>query len=152
MKRKMITMDGNHAAAHASYAFTDVAAIYPITPSSVMAEATDENGELLYGESHILCNLFSVEAIERMGANPLPYHVAYKKAKYMDKDGKLVEPDSPNAYKFEAFLFDAFGEVDEMAVLRVKREEEFAPVKNADSVGVDCPSTARELYKKFHKI
>ena len=42
IKRSMKTMDGNHAAAHASYAFTDVAAIYPITPSSVMAEATDE--------------------------------------------------------------------------------------------------------------
>ena len=42
MKRAMKTMDGNHAAAHVSYAFTDVAAIYPITPSSVMAEATDE--------------------------------------------------------------------------------------------------------------
>ena len=38
----MKTMDGNHAAAHASYAYSDVAAIYPITPSSVMAEATDE--------------------------------------------------------------------------------------------------------------
>ncbi|CAK7061269.1 MAG: Pyruvate:ferredoxin oxidoreductase [Enterocloster aldenensis] len=42
MARKMKTMDGNHAAAHASYAFTDVTAIYPITPSSPMAEATDE--------------------------------------------------------------------------------------------------------------
>ena len=42
MARTMKTMDGNHAAAYASYAFTDVAAIYPITPSSVMAEATDE--------------------------------------------------------------------------------------------------------------
>ena len=42
MARAMKTMDGNHAAAHASYAYTDVAAIYPITPSSVMAEATDE--------------------------------------------------------------------------------------------------------------
>ena len=42
MARKMKTMDGNHAAAHVSYAYTDVAAIYPITPSSVMAEATDE--------------------------------------------------------------------------------------------------------------
>ncbi|MBO1870896.1 pyruvate:ferredoxin (flavodoxin) oxidoreductase [Lachnoanaerobaculum sp. Marseille-Q4761] len=40
--RKMKTMDGNQAAAHASYAYTDVAAIYPITPSSVMAEHTDE--------------------------------------------------------------------------------------------------------------
>ena len=117
-----------------------------------MADAIDENGELLYGESHILCNLFSVDAIERMGANPLPYHVAYKKAKYIDKDGNLITPDSPNAYKFEAFLFDAFGEVDEMTVLRVKREEEFAPVKNADSAGVDCPSTARALYEKFYKL
>ncbi len=42
MARKMKTMDGNHAAAHASYAYSDVAAIYPITPSSVMAEAADE--------------------------------------------------------------------------------------------------------------
>ena len=117
-----------------------------------MAEARDEDGELLYGESHILCNLFSVGAIERMGAEPLPYHVAFKKASYLDKDGKIVKPDSPNAYKFEAFLFDAFGEVDEMAVLRVKREEEFAPVKNADSAGVDCPKTAKELYEKFYHL
>ena len=42
MARKMKTMDGNQAASHASYAYTDVAAIYPITPSSVMAEHTDE--------------------------------------------------------------------------------------------------------------
>ena len=42
MARKMKTMDGNTAAAHVSYAFTDVAAIFPITPSSVMAELTDE--------------------------------------------------------------------------------------------------------------
>ena len=41
MARKFKTMDGNNAAAHVSYAFTDVAAIYPITPSSVMAEVTD---------------------------------------------------------------------------------------------------------------
>ncbi|MEG1886639.1 MAG: pyruvate:ferredoxin (flavodoxin) oxidoreductase, partial [Oscillospiraceae bacterium] len=42
MARKMKTMDGNSAAAHVSYAFTDVAAIYPITPSSNMAEETDK--------------------------------------------------------------------------------------------------------------
>lgn len=114
-----------------------------------MAEAVDENGELLYGESHILCNLFSVDAIERMGSNPLPYHIAFKKATYIDKDGNKVVPTSPNAFKFEAFLFDAFGEVDDMAILRVKREEEFAPVKNAS--GVDSPETARKLYNDFHK-
>ena len=115
-----------------------------------MAEARDENGELLYGESHILCNLFNISAIERMGKTPLPYHSAYKKATYIDKDGNKVVPDGPNAYKFEAFLFDAFGEVDDMAILRVKREEEFAPVKNA--TGVDSPETARKLYNDFYKL
>ena len=115
-----------------------------------MAEATDDRGELIYGESHILCNLFNIDAVERMGSKPLPYHSAFKKATYIDKDGNKVIPDGPNAYKFEAFLFDAFGELDDMAILRVNREEEFAPVKNA--AGVDSPETARELYRKFYKL
>lgn len=118
-----------------------------ITPE--MAEAKDEAGELLYGESHILCNLFNISSIERMGNNPLPYHSAFKKATYIDKDGSKVVPSSPNAYKFEAFLFDAFGELDDMVILRVRREEEFAPVKNAE--GVDSPETARNLYNNLHK-
>ena len=42
MAKKMMTMDGNTAAAYVSYVFTDVAAIYPITPSSTMAEKMDE--------------------------------------------------------------------------------------------------------------
>ncbi|MBO5783700.1 MAG: pyruvate:ferredoxin (flavodoxin) oxidoreductase, partial [Clostridia bacterium] len=54
MARTMKTMDGNNAAAHVAYAFTDVAGIYPITPSSVMAEHVDEwsaNGrENIFGQ------------------------------------------------------------------------------------------------------
>ena len=54
MARKMKTMDGNNAAAHVAYAFTDVAGIYPITPSSVMAEVTDkwsaEGRENVFGQ------------------------------------------------------------------------------------------------------
>ena len=42
MVRKMKSMDGNNAAAHVSYAFTEVAAIYPITPSSPMADFVDQ--------------------------------------------------------------------------------------------------------------
>lgn len=118
--------------------------------SKEMAEAKKEDGELVYGESHILCNLFSVKAIEEISKNKLPYHSAFKKAKYLDKEGNLVTSDKPNAYKFEAFLFDAFETLDDIAILRVKREEEFAPVKNAE--GVDSPDTARKLYKEFHKI
>ena len=117
-----------------------------------MAEAVDEDGEFIYGESNILAHLFTLDTIEKMGGAVLPYHSAYKKATYMDKDGNLIVPDSPNAYKFEAFMFEAFNEIDDMVVLRVKREEEFAPVKNADSAGVDCPRTARELYKKFYHL
>ena len=117
-----------------------------------MAEAVDEDGEFIYGESNILAHLFTLDTIEKMGGAVLPYHSAYKKATYIDKDGNLIVPDSPNAYKFEAFMFEAFNEIDDMVVLRVKREEEFAPVKNADTAGVDCPRTARELYKKFYHL
>ena len=117
-----------------------------ITPE--MAEERDENGELKYGESHILCNLFNIKAIEKVSQMNLPYHIAFKKAKYIDKDGNVVKPEEPNAYKFEAFLFDAFEALDNLAILRVKREEEFAPVKNAE--GVDSPETARKLYRDFH--
>lgn len=116
--------------------------------SEEMAAETTPSGELKYGESHILCNMFSMDAIEKISKMELPYHVAVKKAKYLDKDGNIINPDKPNAYKFESFLFDAFESLDDMAILRVKREEEFAPVKNAE--GVDSPETARELYIGFH--
>ena len=115
-----------------------------------MAEAIDDNGELLYGESHILCNLFSLDAITRMGSEPLPYHSAFKKATYIDKDGNKVVPEKPNAYKFEAFLFDAFSLLPEVGLYRGKREEDFSPVKNAE--GVDSPETARRDYMNYHNI
>ncbi len=116
--------------------------------SEDMAEEKNDSGELKYGESHILCNLFNIKAIEKIGQMDLPYHIAIKKAKYLDKEGNVVSPQKPNAYKFEAFLFDAFECLDDMAVLRVKRENEFAPVKNAE--GEDSPETARKLYINFH--
>ena len=119
-----------------------------ITPD--LAEATNEKGELILGESHIICNLFSVKAIEEVSQKKLPYHCAHKKAKYIDENGELVVPVKPNAYKFESFIFDAFDMLEDMAVLRVKREEEFAPIKNAE--GNDSPETARNLFKKFYGI
>lgn len=118
--------------------------------SKEMAERVDENGELVFGESHINCNMFSVDAIEDVANKDLPYHIAHKKATYMDTNGNIVVPEKPNAYKFESFIFDAFDMLSDMAILRVKREEEFAPVKNAE--GTDSPETARELYKKFYNI
>ena len=114
-----------------------------------MSKEVDKDGELKFGESHILCNLFNLKAIEEISKNILPYHAAFKKAAYLDENGKVVKPTEPNAYKSEAFLFDAFEQLDKMAILRVKREEEFAPVKNSDEKGVDCPKTARRLYENY---
>lgn len=114
-----------------------------------MANATDENGELLYGESHLNCNMFNIKGIEKIGDEKLPYHTALKKATYIDETGNLINGVEPNSYKFESFIFDAFEKLDNMAILRVKRQEEFAPVKNAE--GVDSPKTAIELYNNYNK-
>ncbi len=115
--------------------------------SKEMAEARDKDGELLYGEGHVLMNMFNIKGFEELEKNKLPFHSAFKKAEYMNANGEIVVPDAPNAYKFESFIFDAFSSLDDMLIMRVKREEEFAPVKNAE--GVDSPETARKLYNDY---
>lgn len=120
--------------------------------SKEMANDRDENGELKYGESNIIVHIFELETMEKISKNILPYHPAFKKADYMDENGNIVKVTEPNAYKFEAFIFDAFEQLDNMSILRVNREEEFAPIKNSDEKGIDCPKTARELYMRFFNI
>ena len=112
-----------------------------------MAEQRDRNGELKYGESHIMCNLYTIDAIEKISNEILMYHSAHKKNSYIDENGNEIIPEEPNSYKFESFIFDAFEFSDNIAILRGKREDDFAPVKNKD--GVDSPKTAKELYEKF---
>lgn len=112
-----------------------------------MAEEVDNNGELKYGESHIMCNLYTIDAIEKVSRETLMYHSAFKKNSYIDENGREIVPDKPNSYKFESFIFDAFEFFDDIAILRGKREEDFAPVKNKE--GVDSPKTAKELYEKY---
>ena len=114
-----------------------------------MAEEVNSNGELKYGESHIMCNLFTIDAVEKISKEPLIYHKALKKNPYLDETGKEIIPQTENSYKFESFIFDAFPFFDDIAILRGKREEDFAPVKNKE--GIDSPKTAKELYEKFWK-
>ena len=109
-----------------------------------MAEKVDENGNLIFGDANILNHLFNIKVLEDLSNVRLPYHTALKKASYLDEENNYIEPVEPNAYKFEAFIFDAFERYENMTVLRVKREEEFAPIKNAQ--GVDSPETATKLY------
>lgn len=108
-----------------------------------MSEETDENGELLYGEVNIGSYLFNRSILEDLADVKLPYHAAFKKSAYFNGE-EYVEPEEPNVYKFEIFIFDVLERYNDMTILRVKREEEFAPVKN--KTGNDSPETAIALY------
>ena len=110
---------------------------------------TNDNGELVFGESHIMCNLFSLDAIKKLSSKEFEYHIAFKKCNYVDKYGKYIEPKEPNAYKFEKYIFDGFKYFDDISILRGKREEDFAPVKNME--GEDSPITAKKLYENYWK-
>lgn len=118
--------------------------------SEEMKQKKNEDGELAFGESHIMCNLFSINALDKLSDKQLPYHIAFKKSDYLNKEGVIVKVETPNIYKFETFIFDAWKYFDDIAILRGKREEDFAPVKNA--TGIDSPETAIKLYEAYYKI
>jgi len=117
--------------------------------SEEMSEERNENGELVYGDSFIGYIILNTEILEIAAVKKLPYHKAVKKYTYINEEGELITPIEPNAYKFEKFIFDIFPYVDKLPIYRVKREEEFAPIKNKD--GEDSPKTAEELYKNYMK-
>ena len=114
-----------------------------------MAGQRNSDGSLVYGDLNAVFHLYNIKALEKILELKLPYHTAVKKATYIDENGNLVVPEEPNAYKFETFIFDSFEMFDDVVILRVKREEEFAPVKNKD--GQDSPETARKLYENYYK-
>lgn len=109
-----------------------------------MSEEVDEYGDFVYGDVNILSHLYSVDALEELADKVLPYHIAEKTSEYLDENGNLIKPDYKNVYKFESFIFDAFSNYNDMSILRVRREEEFAPIKNKE--GNDSPETAIRLY------
>ena len=114
-----------------------------------MAEEVDKDGQLQFGEVNILSHLFNIKALDKLANIELPYHTAFKKSDYINENGELVEVSEPNAYKFESFIFDGLSLFDDMSILRVKREEEFAPIKNKE--GSDSPETAVNLYNEYNK-
>ncbi len=116
--------------------------------SDEMKNKRNIDGELTYGESHIMCNLFNIKALKMLSKKSLPYHIAHKKSDYLNNEGVLVKPETPNVYKFETFIFDAWSYFNEIVILRGKREEDFAPVKNRQ--GVDSPETAIKLYNDYY--
>ena len=111
-----------------------------------MAYAQDEAGHYLYNYGVILNYLFRLDKLEDILTRRLPLHIVEKKIPYIDPDGTLHKPETPNGYKFETLILDMIHMLDNCLSYEVVREHEFAPVKN--KIGVDSVETARALLEK----
>jgi len=124
---------------------------YDIVEYSEIGEADvtaidEATGELKFNLGNILVFVLKADKLLELAnktetLNTL-YHVAFKRNSYWEGT-QQVKPAAPNSYKFELFLHNFLPFCERLGVMRVKREEEFAPVKNAE--GVDSPQSAREL-------
>lgn len=112
-----------------------------------MSEQKDEEENYLYREVNILAHLFSIEALQKLSNVKLPYHRAFKKNAFINFEGVKEVPQKPNTYKFEKFIFDGFSCFDDMLLLRVNEDDEFAPIK--DFIGIYSPETAKEKYIRY---
>ena len=107
-----------------------------------------KNGMFKYREANMLSHLMSIEAVKKVSDITLPYHRAFKKNPFVNSEGVKEVPSKPNSFKFENFIFDAFSYFDDMLLLRVDANKEFAPIK--DFTGIYNPETALEKYKQLH--
>lgn len=110
-----------------------------------LMNAKNEKGEPAYNFGVILNYLFYVPDLEKMMAS-LPLHIVEKKIPYLDENGRLVKPESPNGYKYENLVLDMIHQLDSCLPYEVVREREFAPIKN--KTGVDSVESARALLVK----
>lgn len=108
-----------------------------------IAERREPDGSLEFWAGSIAIHLFEVTFMERvLREASLPFHRARKKVPFVDRAGKLVTPESPNAIKFERFIFDTLPLAERYAVVETDRATEFEPLKNA--TGPDSPATVRQ--------
>ncbi|HHS12584.1 MAG TPA: UDPGP type 1 family protein [bacterium] len=105
--------------------------------------ARNADGSRKYDAGNVAIHLIDVTfARKRVEEGfQLPVHAAHKKISFLDESGRLNEPDQPNGYKFETFVFEALPFAKRPVILEVRREEEFSPVKNRE--GEDSVETAR---------
>ena len=108
-----------------------------------LAAARDGEGRLRHRAGNIAIHMLAVPFVRRLTRSglELPVHRADKAVPCLDEHGRPVKPDRPNAVKLETFVFDALGFAERTVTQEVRREDEFAPVKNAE--GEDSPATAR---------
>jgi len=87
----------------------------------------------VYREKNIANHLISIEEIEKFSNVELKYHRAYKKNSYINDDNILVNPNNPNTFKFEKYIFDAFNYADDMLLYRVKKDK-YMPIKIREDI------------------
>lgn len=101
-----------------------------------------ENGKLVYCNGITLNYLFGLKALNAVDCAHFPYHLAKKKIEHFEH-GVEVCPASPCGYKFETLVVDMVNAMDNCLPFEVKRNKEFAPLKNSE--GADSVETARAL-------
>lgn len=117
---------------------------YEMTDEIINSREAD--GELSYNFGVILNYLFRVDQLEEIMSQKMPVHVVEKKVPYIDGNGELVKPETPNGYKFELLVLDMIHMFDNCLSYEVVRDHEFAPIKN--KTGVDSVESARALLQK----
>ena len=115
------------------------------------AAATGPDGRLLLWAGSTAMHVFSRSFLERLTAHgrSLPFHTAHKAVPCLDDDGQLTTPHTPNAFKFEQFIFDALPLANSTLVVEADRAREFLPVKN--HTGKDSPETSRAGLLALHR-
>jgi UDP-N-acetylglucosamine/UDP-N-acetylgalactosamine diphosphorylase len=123
--------------------------------SSKTAEMRNPDGRLTFSAGNICNHFFSLKFLNSVAStyeNQLKLHIAKKKIPYIHlESGDRIKPEQPNGIKIEKFVFDVFEFSQNFVCVEVKRDEEFSALKNADSAGNDCPSTARMDIYRLHK-
>jgi UDP-N-acetylglucosamine/UDP-N-acetylgalactosamine diphosphorylase len=125
---------------------------YSDLPESI-AKQTHADGTLKLWAGNIAVHVFRLRFLERVqrSAKGISFHRARKAVPFIDQSGKRVEPKSPNAIKFERFIFDLLPMADNALVSEGEASRVFAPVKNADGAATDTPTATRKAISKLHR-
>ncbi len=115
--------------------------------SQTLQEQRNADGSLRFASGNPAIHLLSVDFVQKVNTDSdfsLPYHRADKKIEHVDlKTGQIIKPEANNGVKLERFVFDALPMCQKSMVLETIREDEFAPIKNAN--GQDSAETSSQL-------
>ena len=117
------------------------------------ARQTNPDGSLKLWAGSIAVHVFDLGFLEQAdrSADSLPFHRARKKVPFINPSGDLVKPDSPNATKFEKFIFDLLPLAKNAIVCEVDPAEGFCAVKNAPPAPSETPDHVRAAISDLHK-